>query len=327
MLPADTWFAVAHIIGYEPRAVFPHPEVQYNIAVCIKELQDEERDVRYTKLQSDFKGGACIGIQLDMWTDTHTHVAYSGINAVTVREPREVVFTAGSTGTAKSPAKPLQLYAMSEVLDFDVFPLTEHTGENIKAALVATLAKKKIKHTAISGLSPDGAADGQCGLALIEDLAEKVDTCSLHRIQRGVLFSIGMAGATSKNPECKKLIKGHNREVQLSNQSRAVSDGIRKQQIDAGVPASQLLTTVDTAPTRWGNQSRQISRNCTLRPVLDPVIDEYKRNNKAHTRHTHATPTPRPRSPPPSPTIIPTLTHAHPHPHPRSPPGQEGCDR
>jgi hypothetical protein len=198
LLPADTWFAVAHIIGYEPRAVFPHPEVQYNIAVCIKELQDEERDVRYTKLQSDFKGGACIGIQLDMWTDTHTHVAYSGINAVTVREPREVVFTAGSTGTAKSPAKPLQLYAMSEVLDFDVFPLTEHTGENIKAALVATLAKKKIKHTAISGFSPDGAADGQCGLALIEDLAEKVDTCSLHRIQRGVLFSIGMAGATSK---------------------------------------------------------------------------------------------------------------------------------
>ena len=119
-----------------------------------------------------------------MWTDTHTHVAYSGINAVTVREPREVVFTAGSTGTAKSPAKPPQLYAMSEVLNFDVFPLTEHTGENIKVELVATLAKKKIKHTAISGLSPDGAADGQCGLALIPDLAEKVDTCSLHRIQR-----------------------------------------------------------------------------------------------------------------------------------------------
>eukprot|EP00966_Prymnesium_polylepis_P064342 1491879-Prymnesium_polylepis.1 len=215
-----------------------------------------------------------------MWTDTNTHVAYSGVNAVTVHEPKLIQFSAGSTGSAKGPTTPPQLYAKSEVLDFDVFPATEHTGANIKAALVKMLEKKGIAHASISGLTPDGAADGQCGLSQIEDLSEKVDTCSLHRIQRSVLFSIGSAGSTSKNPEAKALLKGHNRAVQLSNQARAVSDGIRKKQLDAGVPASKLLTTVDTMPTRWGNQSRQIERNCTLRPVLDPVVDEFKRNNK-----------------------------------------------
>jgi hypothetical protein len=235
---------------------------------------------RLKLLQMEFKGGPCIGIQLDMWTDTNTHVAYSGVNVVTVREPNAIQFTAGSTGLAKDSATPPQLYAKSEVLDVDVFPLTEHTGANIKTALVKTLEKKGITHASISGVTPDSAADGQCGLAQIEDLSEKVDTCSLHRLQRGVLFSIGSAGSTSKNPEAKALLKGHSRLVQLSNQSRAVSDGIRKMQLDAGVPTSKALTTVDTMPTRWGNQSRQVERDCTLRPVLDPVIDEYKRNNK-----------------------------------------------
>lgn len=81
-----------------------------------------------TALQSQFQYGPCIALQMDMWTNTHTHVAYGGVNAVTVVEPDEPeVFSAGSTGSAKPVAKP-QLFARSEVLDFDVFPLTEHTG-------------------------------------------------------------------------------------------------------------------------------------------------------------------------------------------------------
>jgi hypothetical protein len=171
--------------------VFPHSEVQYNIALCIKELQDEEQLGRLTLLQQEFKGGPCIGLQLDMWTDTNTHVAYGGVNAVTVREPK-LLLTAGSTGTAK-PKLP-QFRAQSEVLDFDVFPLTQHTGENIKTWFCNVLEKKKLKHSAVSGVTPDGAADGQCGLGKIATLADKVDTCAEHRLQRAVLFSIGLAG-------------------------------------------------------------------------------------------------------------------------------------
>lgn len=42
-----------------------------------------------------------------------------------------VGLTANSTGVANTETPP-QLWAMSEVLDFDVFPLTEHTGLNIR---------------------------------------------------------------------------------------------------------------------------------------------------------------------------------------------------
>ena len=55
-------------------------------------------------------------------------------------------------------------------------------------------------HADISGsiVCAFAAADGQCGLAKIYELVGLVDTCSLHVLQRAVLFSIGLAGATSK---------------------------------------------------------------------------------------------------------------------------------
>ena len=54
----------AYVRNYEPRAVFPHVEVQYNIALCIHELQSEERLARHRALQKEFKGGPCIGLQV-----------------------------------------------------------------------------------------------------------------------------------------------------------------------------------------------------------------------------------------------------------------------
>eukprot|EP00966_Prymnesium_polylepis_P012823 294775-Prymnesium_polylepis.1 len=41
----------SYVRNYEPRAVFPHHEVQFNIALCIKELQDEEQLMRVAALQ------------------------------------------------------------------------------------------------------------------------------------------------------------------------------------------------------------------------------------------------------------------------------------
>ena len=268
-----------YVRNYEPRAVFPHNEVQYNIALCIKELQDEEQLVRITVIQKEFKFGPCIGIQLDMWTDPNTHIAYGGINMVTTREPTPLVFSAGSTGT-KEKKKPPQLHATSEVLDFDVFPQTEHSGATIREWFEGVMGVKKIYISCISGATPDGASDGQLGLRLVNGLGEKVDTCKLHGLQRSVLYSIGLAGKTSSNLACKMTLKAHNRTAQLSNQSRAVSDGIRKGQLAADVPLSKILSTVDTCTTRWGNQFRQVSRNNVLKPVIDPVVETYKRENR-----------------------------------------------
>ena len=71
------------------------------------------------------------------------------------------------------------------------------------------------------------------------------------------------------------------RFAQASNQIRKVSYGIREMQQNSGVPATRVLSTVDTMATRWGNQYRQIERNNMLRPVLEPIIEKWKRENKS----------------------------------------------
>ena len=48
---------------------------------------------------------------------------------------------------------------------------------------VIIIIKKMRQHHAISGVCPDGAADGQAALADVEEVGEKVDTCDLHRLQ------------------------------------------------------------------------------------------------------------------------------------------------
>jgi hypothetical protein len=65
-------------------------------------------------------------------------------------------------GSAAAPKEkglpPPQLYLQSEVLDFNVFPSTDKTGENIKAWFVDRLAADGIDHSMVAGVTPDGAA-------------------------------------------------------------------------------------------------------------------------------------------------------------------------
>jgi hypothetical protein len=175
-----------------------------------------------------------------------------------------------------------QLYLRSEIIDFNVFPSTEKTGANIKAWFLAVLASHNIDHSLVTGITPDGAADGQCGLGMIDTLAEKVDTCLLHQLQRAVLFSVGLAGSTCRNTEAKDLLRKNNRVVMLSRQSLAVNKAIKQAQLDADVPDHKLLSLVRTATTRWGNQYCQISRNNVLRPAIDPSVEKYKKDNKGN---------------------------------------------
>ena len=292
------------VAGYEPRAVFPNHITQLRIAMCMKELMDEERLKRLSALQKEYKGRPCLGLQLNMWTDTNTHVSYAGLNVCTVIEPS--AFKGSRTDGSKSKAVTHQLYVQSEVLDFNVFPFTEHTGENIRKWMVDTLKKHAILYSCVSGVTPDGAADGHCGLNLIPELLLKVDTCMLHSLQRAVLFSLGLTGASCKNIGARDLIKGHKRcatampahprhvamhgtmlmslfgcrFARANNQIRAVAYGIRKAQEAADIPTGRVLSTVNTMPTRWGNQYKQIERNNTLKPVLDDVLDKWKRENR-----------------------------------------------
>ena len=138
----------------------------------------------------------------------------------------------------------------------------------------------------IAGISPDGAADGQCALNSVTTLAEKVDTCNLHQLQRAVLFGIGLAGVSCKNPEAKTVLRKHNRVVMLTRQSLSVGKDLRDRQIAAGVPDHEIKTLVPTALTRWGNQFLQITRNCELRPGLEPAVQKYVREHKNEKRRS-----------------------------------------
>ncbi|KAL3916276.1 MAG: hypothetical protein SGPRY_006891, partial [Prymnesium sp.] len=40
-----------------------------------------------------------------------------------------------------------------------------------------------------------------------------------------------------------------------------------------------LLTTVDTCPTRWGNQFSQVAHKNLLRAIIDLIVEAYKRDN------------------------------------------------
>lgn len=181
----------------------------------------------------------------------------------------------------RSEQRNAQLFVQSEVLDFNQFPYTKHTGDNIREWLLAALKKHGIALSSVSGITPDGAADGVKAVNSIPELGLKLDTCQLHGLQRSVLYAIGNAGSDKSclNPEAAALLKKHNRFAQASNQIRAVAYGIRELQQDEGVPPSRVLSTVDTMATRWGNQYRQVMRNNMLKPVLDPVLGRWKREN------------------------------------------------
>ena len=98
-----------------------------------------------------------------------------------------------------------QLWLRSEILEFGVFPATSNkTGDNIKHWFLDVLDLNALPHCLVAGVTPDGATDGQCGLALIPTIAEKVETCLLHVLQRTVLFSLGIASVASKNLEATR---------------------------------------------------------------------------------------------------------------------------
>ena len=248
-----------YVERHNPRASYPHHITIHRIASCIVSLQSKMQEQALSKHGEEFDFLDCWGLELDMWTNTDTHVVYACLILSLVKDSES--------------EKSLELE--SEALEFGEFPHTKHSAENIAEWIIDVLEANKIRCKSISGVTPDGAADGRAALRLT-DLKSKVDVCLNHDLNRIILYGLGLAGSTSRNPDCKEVIKVNRRVPCLSNQSRHVCDGIRKRQIKCGVPATKVLTTTDTCPTRWGNQYDQIEKNLVLLPVHGPVIEEHK---------------------------------------------------
>lgn len=251
----------------QPRIVHPHHITIHRIAECIELLQGEMQVAELLEFIKGFGGEFCVGLQLDLWTDANTHVCYAALSLSRCVE-------------RMSGTKVVGLEVSSEVLEFEQFPETRHTANNIKTWIQSVLTRNKLPYHAVSGVSPDGAADGVAAIKQINELHNVLDKCQLHQLNRTVLASLGLALTPCPNEGAKEVVRSHRRISQLSNQSRHVFDAIRKLQIKANVKEHHILTTTDTCPTRWGNQFDQFEKNIVLRPVLDPVITKHKSDNR-----------------------------------------------
>ena len=247
-----------YVRGYEPRAVQPHHITIKRIGTCIDELQDEMQEKHIKQYCDDFDGEPCCGIQLDLWQCDDTHVTYGALNLTRALEEQD------------------QIHLESEVLEFEEFPYTTHTAENIASWITDTLAKKKLPLKVVSGITPDGAADGIAAINSIAELVDLLDKCILHQLNRVLLYALGLTGRPCKNDDGRGVIKENRKIPALSNQSRHVNDMIIKIQRKAGVPEHKSLATVDTCPTRWGNQFDQVEGNIILRPMIESAITKHK---------------------------------------------------
>ena len=129
-----------YVRGYEPRAKFPSMRVQERLPEVVLQLQLLERKKYITSLEKQFQGKACIGLQLDMWTNTDSveREQYACVIMTTVVEPMD----------ATAPGA--QLHLRSDIVDFNVFPYSEKTGGNIKAWFLQVLIQNNIKHSMAS---------------------------------------------------------------------------------------------------------------------------------------------------------------------------------
>ena len=66
-----------YVRGYDARASFPDHRTMHRIAQAVHALQRAQLISRISALKLQFKGRPCIGLQLDMWTDSNTHTSYA----------------------------------------------------------------------------------------------------------------------------------------------------------------------------------------------------------------------------------------------------------
>ena len=68
-----------YVRGYEERARFPDDRSVHRVVDVITRLQRAAQLARIKKIVTEFKETACLGIQLDMWTNSDTHTSYAAI--------------------------------------------------------------------------------------------------------------------------------------------------------------------------------------------------------------------------------------------------------
>ena len=84
------------IHGFEPRAVLPDNVTVHRIAELADALQTAQRRVSRAAIIRQFVNLPCIGIQLDLWTDSNGGIAYAGAHDSWTVETEEGIFVDSS---------------------------------------------------------------------------------------------------------------------------------------------------------------------------------------------------------------------------------------
>ena len=120
--------------------------------------------VRRRESRKEFGSLPHRGWQLDMWTDTETHTSYACITETDVQEPTHEYLR------KLRPEQLPQLLLRCGVVAFEQFPHSEHTAANIRDWLREVANAKGVQlANDLTGITPDGAADGQAALNSMAD--------------------------------------------------------------------------------------------------------------------------------------------------------------
>ena len=214
-----------YVRSLNKRAIPPSASTVIKIAKCIGSLQLKHQLQRIADKRKKFRGGPCVGLQLDMWTDDIDGESFACLNMTTANWIDEV------------------LTLQNEILAFEVFPFRSHTAEHIKKWFEDVLQRKTLNVRMVDLIAPDGAADGQAAMNLIPELEDKKVVCWIHDLQRAVLSAVSCAGSSTsrENPDCRDLIRRHARTVQLHSQSKTVRSAMLQAQLDLKIPKHKVL--------------------------------------------------------------------------------------
>ena len=114
--------------------------VQHRIIFLKDEAHKIKRDQRLGDLLKHFKGQSCLGIQLDLYTNTDSiH--------------RECIAALSVTSTVVTETA---LKLNEDCVELAEFPDAEHTGVAIREWLLTVLEREKLPLKAISGCTPAG---------------------------------------------------------------------------------------------------------------------------------------------------------------------------
>jgi len=194
-----------YVSSLQPRVTIPCNESIHRLLHCIALVQKEERLSRYAALRRELKS-EFLGLQLDCWFNPADKSSYACITVTTICEPKR--------------DEPQRLDRRSEVISFAVFEQRKF-AENIRDWFKRELAANNIVADDVSGITPDGASDGQAGLRLIDALAQKVDTCHQHQLQSAIKWALGLSGQPCQNKAAKKLIQVNFMQGSRRSQTRA----------------------------------------------------------------------------------------------------------